>query len=699
MGEMRRIRRRPLEVLPGRPYPLGATVEEEGVNFSVFSAHATAVQLLLFDRYDQDEPSYVIPLGPPKNKTYYYWHAFVRGVGDGQIYAYRVQGPYQPEEGLRFNDRKVLLDPYAKGVAYGENWSRQEAHGFSDNTRSALKSVVVDLGAYDWEGDTPLQRPMHETIIYETHVRSLTAHPSAGVSCPGTYRGLVDKIPYLQSLGITAVELLPVQQFDEQEVSRVNPLTGAPLKNYWGYAPLAYFAPHLGYSCSHEARETVREFRDMVKALHRAGIEVILDVVFNHTGEGDDTGPTICFRGLENVAYYMLKPDRRFYHNFSGTGNTVNCNHSIVRRLISQCLQYWVQEFHIDGFRFDLASVLSRDEEGNPLKSSPILWQIESDPVLAGTKLIAEAWDAAGLYQLGSFTGDRWAEWNGRFRDDVRRFVRGDPGMVRDFAWRMLGSFDIFRHKPSYSSHRSINYITCHDGFTLADLVSYNVKHNEANGEDNRDGADENYSWNCGVEGPTEDPEILGLRRRQMKNLLALLLMARGTPMLLGGDEFARSQGGNNNPYCQDNEISWFNWQLLQENADLARFTRGLIALRRRHATLNADRSLGRRHYEEALQDGVTFHGVTLGQPDWSEHSHSLAFQLHGVNGDRDFYLIANACQQALDFALPAAPRWRRVVDTSLAPPQDWQPEEEAPLVPTSTYRAGPRSVVILMGE
>lgn len=682
---------------PGSPYPLGATVRADGVNFSLFSANATSIELLLFDHYDQDQPTYTIPLDPRGNKTFYYWHVFVPGLTAGQVYAYRVRGPYLPEEGYRFNGTKVLLDPYARAVAYGRNWSRAEAGGFSDNTHSALKSVVVDTRPYDWEGDRPLRRPMSETIIYEVHVRSLTAHPSSGVAHPGTYEGLIEKIPYLQSLGITAVELLPVQQFDEQEVTLTNPLSGERLKNYWGYASLAYFAPHLGYASSGDARRVVDEFRAMVGALHRAGIEVIIDVVFNHTAEGDEAGPTICFRGLENVAYYMLKPDRRFYQNFSGTGNTVDCNHSIVRRLIRQCVQYWVQELHVDGFRFDLASILSRGESGQPLTDSPILWEIESDPILAGTKLIAEAWDAAGLYQLGSFTGDRWAEWNGRFRDDLRRFVRGDDGTVRDFAWRMTGSFDIFRNKPSYASHRTVNYVTCHDGFTLADLFSYETKHNEANGEDNRDGTDENYSWNCAVEGPTDDPQILQLRRRQMKNLMALLLLARGTPMILGGDEMGRTQGGNNNTYCQDNELSWFDWRLLAVNDDQYRFIRGLIALRRRHPTLTTDHTLAGKTYERLFSEGVAFHGVKLGQPDWAEYSHSLAIHFRGVSGDPGIYVIANAYTETLEFELPPLTGWKCVVDTCLDPPQDLIEEEEAIPLPRSSYGVGPRSVVVLL--
>jgi len=695
-------KRHAIEVLPGRPYPLGATVMGNGVNFSVFSAHATSVQLLLFDRYDQPLPTHAISLNPQRNKTFYYWHAFVRGVGDGQVYGYRVDGPYQPEEGLRFTPSKVLLDPYARAVAYGDNYSRAEAVGFGDNTASALKSVVVDLSDYDWEGDEPLQRPMSETVIYETHVRSLTADPSSGVEHPGAFSGLIEKIPYLYSLGITAVELLPVQQFDEQEFLHVNPLTGQRLSNYWGYAPLGYFAPHLRYATpgsdgSRDARRAVDEFRDMVKALHRAGIEVILDVVYNHTGEGDELGPTICFRGLENVAYYMLKPDRRYYLNYSGCGNTVNGNHSVVRRLIRESLRYWVQEFHVDGFRFDLASVLSRNERGEPVADAPILWEIESDPVLAGTKLIAEAWDAAGLYQQGSFTGDRWAEWNGHFRDDLRRFVRGDRDTVRHLAWCMTGSFDVFRHKPSYVSHRSINYLTCHDGLTLHDLVSYNRKHNQGNGQNNSDGTDLNYSWNCGVEGPSENPTVLALRQRQMCNLIALLMTARGTPMLLGGDEMARSQGGNNNAYCQDNAVSWYDWGLSEKNAGIVRFVRGMIAFRRRHRTLTADHTLDGRSYEVALTDGVTFHGVKQVQPDWGYSSHSLAVHFHGVSADVGVYIIANAFWEPLTFELPPNIAWRRVVDTALPSPNDLVEEEDAEVLLEPRYTAAPRSVVILV--
>lgn len=681
----------------GRPAPLGATVEPAGVNFSIFSANATRVDFVLFDRYDQHEPSETLTLDPQVHRTYYYWHHFVPRLGPGQVYGYRVHGPYLPREGLRFNPKKVLLEPYSRAVAYGENWDRAEAYGHHDNSYSAFKSVVVDMDHYDWEGDRPLQRPMSETVIYETHVRGLTRHPSADSTCPGMYRGVIEQIPYLKSLGITAVELLPIQQYDPQEVERINPLTCERLSNYWGYAPIAFFAPHQGYACSPGGMSVVNEFRDMVKALHAAGIEVILDVVYNHTAEGGEDGPTISFRGLENEAYYMLAEDQRRYLDFTGCANTLAANHSVVRRLILDSLRHWVQAYHVDGFRFDLASVLSRDRHGRPITDSPILWEVESDPVLAGTKLIAEAWDASGLYQLGGFTGDRWAEWNGRFRDDVRRFVRGDPGTVRDLAWRLTGSFDIFRKKQSYASHRSINYVTAHDGFTLSDLVSYNRKHNVANGEGNRDGADYNFSWNCGHEGPTEDPVVRALRARQMRNFLALLFVARGTPMLLGGDEFGRTQQGNNNAYCQDNEISWYDWTMLEENSDLLRFVREMIALRQKHPTLTADHRMNGKPYDAMLHENVRFHGVRLGHPDWSYHSHSLAMHLHAQRGDVAFYVIANSYYEALTFELPYDSSWLRVVDTSLAPPDDICRGAHAALVSDNEYRAGPRSVVILM--
>ena len=559
---------------PGKSFPLGATLAAGGVNFSVFTKHGMAVQLLLFDDVDAPRPSRVIDLDPRVNRTYHYWHVFVPGIGAGQVYGYRVAGPFDPERGLRFAPDKVLLDPYGKCIARPAGRSREAARHPGDNAATALRSVVADPGAYDWEGDVPLGRPFAKTIIYEMHVGGFTRHPNSGVvpSKRGTYTGLIERIPYLRDLGVSAIELLPVFAFDEKD--------GPPgLGNYWGYQPLSFFAPHAGYSSRPDPLGALDEFRDMVKALHRAGIEVILNVVYNHTAEGNENGPVICFRGLANDTYYILNEDKTGYADFTGCGNTLNANEPIVRRLIIDSLRYWVGEMHVDGFRFDLASILTRDQQGRPMASPPILWDIESDPVLANVKLIAEAWDAAGLYQVGRFVGDSWKEWNGRFRDDIRAFLKGDNGMARAMAFRLTGSPDMYGRQER-EAEQSVNFVTCHNGFTLNDLVSFNDKHNEANGEGNRDGADHNLSWNCGVEGPIADPEVERLRNRQVKNFLTLTLFATGTPMLLMGDEVRGTQGGNNNAFCQDNEISWFDWSLLDKHADIHRFAKEMIALR-----------------------------------------------------------------------------------------------------------------------
>ncbi len=558
----------------GHSSPLGATVTAGGVNFSVFSRSASGVELLLFDREDDARAARVITIDPATQYTSNYWHAFVPGIQPGQLYGYRVQGRFDPASGMRFDPAKVLLDPYGRGVVVPKNYSREAAQIPGDNAAKAMKSVVVDASTYDWEGDTPLQRPASRTIIYEMHVRGFTRNPNSGVSEAkrGTYAGLAEKIPYLQQLGITAVELLPIFQFDAHD---------APpgLTNYWGYAPVSFFAPHRGYSSRQDALGPVDEFRDMVKALHQAGIEVILDVVFNHTAEGNEHGPTLSFRGLENNAYYILEQDRSRYANYSGTGNTLNGNHPIVRRMIVDSLHYWVEQMHVDGFRFDLASILERDESGNLLPQPPVLWDIDSDPALAGTKLIAEAWDAGGLYQVGSFLGDSWREWNGHFRDDIRSFFRGDEDTVAALADRLEGSPQIYGHKER-EAEQSVNFVTCHDGFTLNDLVSYDHKHNEANGEDNRDGVEDNKSHNWGVEGPTNDPAVENLRDRQVKNFLAVTMLSLGLPMILMGDEMRRTQYGNNNAYCQDNETSWFDWTLVEKHADVHRFVKRLCAHR-----------------------------------------------------------------------------------------------------------------------
>ena len=533
------------ETRDGSSSPLGASPCPQGVNFSVFSRGATGVELLFFDGVDDPRPSRVIRIEPSTNRTYHYWHVFVPGVGAGQIYGYRVAGPSDPANGMRFDPGKVLLDPYGRGVVVPKSYSRDAAHEQGDNAGSAMKSVVVDSRAYDWEGDKPLKRPSSQTIVYEMHVAGFTSHSSSGVAEErrGTFAGLIEKIPYLQQLGVTAVELLPVFQFDTQDCppGRVN---------YWGYAPVSFFSPHQAFSSCQDPLGPVDEFRDMVKALHRAGIEVILDVVFNHTAEGDHRGPTLSFRGLDNSIYYILEQERSRYANYTGCGNTLNANNPIVRRMIVDSLRYWVGEMHVDGFRFDLASILTRDASGHVLANPPVLWDIESDPSLAGTKMIAEAWDAAGLYQVGGFVGDSWKEWNGRFRDDARSFFRGEDGSVARFADRLIGSPEIYGHEER-EPEQSVNFVTCHDGFTLNDLVSYDQKHNEANGENNLDGADDNRSWNCGTEGPTDDPQVEKLRNRQVKNFLTVTMLSLGMPMILMGDEVRHTQAGNNNAYWE----------------------------------------------------------------------------------------------------------------------------------------------------
>jgi isoamylase len=675
----------------GTSSPLGATPSRDGVNYSVFSRHATGIALLLFDHADDAGAAREIRLDPAVNHTYHYWHVFVPGVTAGQLYGYRVEGPADPARGLRFDSSKVLLDPYARAVVVPDGYRRAAAIGPGDNTATAMKSVVVDPSAYDWEGDTPLETPSPRTIVYEMHVRGFTRHPSSGVGekTRGTFAGLIEKIPYLQRLGITAVELLPVFQFDAQDCP--------PGKvNYWGYAPVSFFAPHQAYSSRRDPLGPVDEFRDMVKALHRAGIEVILDVVFNHTAEGDEQGPTLCLRGLDNAEYYLLGEDRSRYVDYTGTGNTLKANHPVVRRLILDSLRYWVQAMHVDGFRFDLASVLARDASGQPLPNPPVLWDIESDPVLAGSKLIAEAWDA-GLYQVGRFVGDSWKEWNGRFRDDVRAFFRGERGAVRRVADRLVGSPEIYGRKER-EAEQSVNFVTCHDGFTLNDLVSYDRKHNEANGEDSRDGADDNRSWNCGVEGPTDDPAVEALRNRQVKNFLTVTLLSLGMPMILMGDEVRRTQGGNNNAYCQDNETSWFDWTLLQKHADLLRFVT-LLNERR------LQRGMEREHRRVSLNQMIrkanhAWHGVTCERPDWSDDSHSLAFAAELPQAGLFVYLILNAYWEPLTFELPprsdAAAPWRRWIDTSLVSPADIVPWAAAPALSLPAYRAGARSVVVL---
>ena len=680
----------------GRSFPLGATIADGGVNFSLFSRSATGVELLFFDNEGDDRPARVIPIDPAANRTYHYWHVFVSGVKPGQIYGYRVRGPFDPSRGMRFDPTKILLDPYGRGVAVPGNYSRDSACKKGENTATGMKSVVVDSCAYDWEGDTPLKQPWARTIIYEMHVRGFTRHPSSNIAEEkrGTFAGLIEKIPYLQQLGITAIELLPVFQFDAQDCP-------PGLVNYWGYAPVSFFAPHQAYSSRRDRLGPMDEFRDMVKAVHRAGIEVILDVVFNHTAEGGHEGPTLSFRGLDNNAYYILESDRSRYANYSGTGNTLNANHPIVRRMILDSLRHWVEEMHVDGFRFDLASILARDASGQVMPNPPVLWDIESDPALAGTKLIAEAWDAAGLYQVGSFIGDSWKEWNGRFRDDIRSFLRGEEQSVRRFADRLVGSPEIYGHKER-EAEQSVNFVTCHDGFTLNDLVSYNEKHNEANSESNRDGGNDNRSWNCGIEGPTDDPAVEKLRSRQAKNFLSITMLSLGVPMILMGDEARHSQHGNNNAYCQDNETSWFDWTMVTKHAELSRFVKLLNA---RRLLRDVEHERERVSLNQLIRRASkAWHGVKLDQPDWSDHSHSLALTAEIRRQRFIFHLIVNAYWESLDFELPmlsgdAGNPWRRWIDTSLDTPHDIVEWQAAPSISGSVYRTGPRSVVVLFAN
>jgi len=677
----------------GNSHPLGATCYPEGVNFSIFSKNARQIDLLLFDNEEDDTPSEVIKLDPQKNRTFYYWHIFLPGIKHGQCYGYRAYGPKNPTPGDIFDENKLLIDPYARALGGYKIYSRQAAKSPGNNFGKALKSIVVDPYQFDWENDAPIQRPYSTSIIYEMHVGGFTKNENSGIekSKRGTYLGLIEKIPYLKSLGITAVELMPIQFFDEQDAQ--------PGKNnYWGYSQIAFFAPHAGYGSNGNAIEIANEFREMVKAFHKAGIEVILDVVFNHTAEAGIDGPILSFRGLENKAYYILNNEKSDYLDYSGCGNTLNANHSIVKRMIMDCLRSWVTEYHIDGFRFDLASVLSRDEFGEPLKNPPVLWEIESDPVLAGTKIIAEAWDAAGLYQVGSFIGDRWAEWNGKYRDHVRRFMKGDKGLVSKFASKIMASPDIYID-PNREPNRSIHFVSCHDGFTLNDLVSYNVKHNEDNLENSRDGSDVNYSWNCGVEGETNDPYINALRLRQIKNFLTLTFFSQGTPMMLMGDEVRRTQLGNNNAYCQDNEVSWFDWDLVNKNGKLLDFVKGLISFTQEQSIFKVEVILA--SLEDIEEPHITWHGIELNKPDWSENSQSLAFTLFHPKAGEAVHVVVNAFWKSLKFQIPEikGKTWYKIVDTAAEAPNDFCEIGKGKIINKSLLTVSDRSIMVLMAQ
>ncbi|HVB99211.1 MAG TPA: glycogen debranching protein GlgX [Candidatus Dormibacteraeota bacterium] len=695
------------DVHGGAPLPSGAFPHGDGVNFSLFSRHATRVRLEFYDHIADSRPARVIDLDPARHRTGDMWHAWIRGIAPGQLYAYRVEGPYQPAAGHRFNPRKLLLDPFASAIASPEPWDFGPARGFdvSSPAKDAAPSDVDDASAtarcvfthdhFDWGAIASPGHRASDMVIYETHVRGLTIHPSSGAKYPGTYRGLVEKIPYLQDLGITTVELMPVQEFNENELLLVNPLTGERLRNYWGYNPVSFFAPKGSYSSRRGIGEQELEFRQIIQSFHGAGIEVIIDIVLNHTAEGNELGPTICLRGIDNRIYYMTQEgDPGRYQDFTGTGNTLNANHPVVREFIKDALRYWVTEMHVDGFRFDLASVLGRGQDGRLLPNPPLLESIAEDPILRDVKLIAEAWDEGGAYQVGSFSERRWAEWNGRFRDDVRRFWAGAPGAAGAFASRLCGSSDLYQ--PSGKTPAcSVNFITCHDGFTLNDLVSYSRKHNEANGETNRDGADVNFSDNCGVEGPSDDPAVESLRRRQIRNFLLTLLVSRGVPMLMGGDEFRRTQRGNNNAYGQDNEVSWYDWALVEKNRDIHRFCRGMIALRRAHPVLRQESFYTAEDVHWFNPEGAT--------PDWLDsETCALACLIFG-RGEPDLCLLFNG-GEAATFALPT-PRlgqgsWHLAADTFRDAPQDLFEDGREPVLENQKfYCLAPRSSAILLSR
>lgn len=687
----------------GNAFPFGATFVPGGVNFAVFSSHATSCTLVLFERHGE-KPIGEIPF-PDKYRIGNVYCMIVFDLDYENIeYGYRMDGPNSFEEGHWFDKSKILLDPYAKIIGGRDVWGKKP--NWDDIYHHRARLAFDD---FDWEDDRPLEIAPEDQIIYEMHVRSFTKDSSSNIkeSHRGTFAGIIDKIPYLKELGINAIELMPVFEFDEFENSRPNPETGETLYNYWGYSTVGFFAPKAGYAATGKFGMQVDELKNLIKQLHKNDIEVIFDVVFNHTAEGNEKGPTISFRGLDNKTYYMLTPEG-YYFNFSGCGNTLNCNNPIVRGIVLDCLRYWASEYHVDGFRFDLASILGRDPWGAPLANPPLLETLAFDPILAKCKLIAEAWDAGGLYQVGSFPAyGRWGEWNGKYRDALRQFIKGYAS-VGEMAQRIQGSPDLYE-VAGRAPATSINFVTAHDGFTLMDMVSYNRKHNEANGENNNDGSNDNDSWNCGWEGETDDPNINALRHRQIKNALAILLMSQGVPMILMGDEMGRTKGGNNNTYCHDNQLNWLNWDLLNKNADIFEFAKNCIAFRKAHPVLRNTWHFQNRDYMGSGYPDISWHGVEAWNADWSEESSLLAFMLCGKHAkqgsveDNYIYVAMNVYWQALWCGLPELPssmQWHVFANTAMPSGEDsWTPGEEKPLGDQSGLLVGDRSVVILVGK
>lgn len=706
----------------GKALPIGTEVRTHGVNFSLFSRNATAVTLDIFERESDDFPKISYELDPHLNRTGDIWHVYVRNLSPDALYLYRVDGPFDPSNGHRFNKKTYLLDPYAKELTTASIFANISGNYDPPTDKMDIllsklpsaakfpKCVVIDDNDFDWQGDMPLNYPLRQSVLYETHLKGFTKSPTSGVKHPGTYKGLIEKIPYLKELGVTSIELLPVQEFDENENSNINPENGKQLKNFWGYSTIAFFAPKASYASDKSAGGAVKEFKEMVRELHKNKLELILDIVFNHTAEGNENGVTISFRGLENSVYYILEDFvKSHYKNYSGCGNTVNCNHPVLRTFIIDCLRYWVTEMHVDGFRFDLGSILGRDQNGKLMENPPMLERIAEDPVLGNTKIIAEAWDAGGAYQVGRFPGGRWAEWNDRYRDDIRRFFRGDDYLSSAAATRLTGSSDLYLRDGRKPFH-SVNFITSHDGFTMNDLVSYDKKHNEQNGENNRDGTDNNNSYNYGYEGETSNNKIEVIRNRQIKNMLIFMAVSQGTPMLLCGDEFRRSQKGNNNAYCQDFEPYYVNWTNREKYSNIFRFTKKAILFRLNHPAFRRPEFFcGQDISYNSLPD-LSWFDENGSIPDWQKINHFLACRLDGSHAeilndidDNDFYLMFNTSVYDMTVKLPPPrkeKKWYRVVDTSFLCPDDFlEPGEEALLESQDTYILPCRTAVILLSK
>ena len=709
-----------LKIYNGTPEPFGASLKKGGVNFSIFSRNGTAVTIHIFMNEKDAEPYLAIPLDSKKNKTGDVWHVFIEGLKANALYLYSIDGPFEPENGHRYNNNTYLLDPYAKALTTTSFFNSIQKSYSPVVTKEDLKNtikikadvfpkcVVIDDEEFNWQGDTPLNYQLRNTILYETHLKGFTKSQTSNVKKKGTYKGLIEKIPYLKELGITSIELLPIHEFDEYENTHNNPKTGERLTNYWGYSTISFFAPKASYSSNKHPGKAVNEFKEMVRELHKNGIEVILDIVFNHTAEGNENGHTLNFKGIDNSIYYILEDEnKQWYKNYSGCGNTFNCNHPVVRTFIIDCLKYWVCEMHVDGFRFDLGSILGRDQNGNLMANPPVLERIAEEPVLRNTKIIAEAWDAGGAYQVGNFPGGRWAEWNDRFRDDFRRFWRGDKNCINRAATRLAGSSDLYLHNGRKPFH-SINYLTSHDGFTLNDLVSYEKKRNEENGEENRDGSDNNQSCNYGFEGKTTNKNIEALRIRQIKNFIMSLFLSQGTPMLLCGDEFRHTQKGNNNSYCQDNKTSWIDWNLYEKYKEIFSFTKNAIKFRLKHPAFSRPEFFRGQDISNNNMLDISWYNENGTDFDWSKDNIILACQIDGskaeiihTDDDDDFYILLNASNTDIPVTINTVEgtTWYRIVDSAQEYPNDFLEEEAGIPVENKTYTVKSKSIVVLIGK